>query len=242
MDDQEEASLQELLREYGRLTVLSYSADLSDNTAVKNAVVRELRGLLRDNSRVTIVGASKGAMIAHDAMAQFHRDDRARIKLVFVDPPSGSKSLGLGGNIGAPIARWLRAILPIGHGMALRWLSAPSGPPNANETQANLDFPAVARTAEQRLKAFPFPVWWGDLGWMDLFHVKPENLAGFSSVHYIQCTLGNVTVNQPLGVDPYKAACPELQVHPAAMPHCGWLQQPAEAERAFRAALDTPWN
>lgn len=243
VDDRVKGSLQELLQRYGRLFVLSYSAERSDNNAAKAEIVRKLRELLRNHRRVTIVAASKGAMIVHNAMARFGTDDRARIKLVLIDPPSGSKSLGLGGNIGAPIAWWLRTLLPIGHGMLLRWLPAPYGPPNASETQDGLNFKAVKRTAMQRYKGFTAPIWWGDLAWMATFRLNAANLTGFGGgVHYIVCTLGNVTVKQPLASDTWRRACPDMNVEPAAMPHCGWLQQPIEAERAFRAALDAPWK
>ena len=160
-----------------------------------------------------------------------------------LDPPSGSKSLGLGGNIGAPIAWWLRTLLPIGHGMLLRWLPAPYGPPNASETQDGLNFKAVKRTAMQRYKGFTAPIWWGDLAWMATFRLNAANLTGFGGgVHYIVCTLGNVTVKQPLASDAWRRACPDMNVLAAAMTHCGWLQQPIEAERVFRAALDAPWK
>ena len=59
---------------------------------------------------------------------------------------------------------------------------------------------------------------------------------------YIVTKLGNVTVKQPLASDTWRRACPDMNVEPAAMPHCGWLQQPIEAQRAFRAALDAPWK
>ena len=243
VDDQVEGSLQALLQRYGHLNVLSYSDERSDNDEACAEFVRELRFMLWQYRRVTVVAASKGAMIVHNAMARFGANDRARMKLVLIDPPSGSKSLGLGGNIGAPIAWLLRTLLPIGHGMLLRWLPAPYGPPNASETQDGLNFKAVKRTAMQRYKGFTAPIWWGDLAWMATFRLKAANLTGFGGgVHYIVCTLGNVTVKQPLAVDAWRRACPDLNVVAAAMPHCGWLQQPIEAERVFRAALDAPWK
>lgn len=246
LDDREQGGLLQLLRSHARqVQVLEYDTEQSNNDAVTYRVVQELRHMLSivREQRITIVAASKGAMIVQNAMARFSKADRKYIKLVLIDPPSGSKDMGLGGNFGAPIARWLRALLPIGHGMLLGSASAPSGAPRADETQADLDFAVVNSTAVRRLEGFPFRVWWGDLAWMDKFRLTPANLADFGGgVHYIVCTLGNVTVKQPQAVNAHKTACPSMHVHHAAMPHCGWLQQPNEARAAIGAALAAPWN
>ena len=237
LDDQSLGVI-DVLREQGDIYFVDYAKELFSAERTTNMVLRKLERLLRDYRDVTIVGVSMGGMIAHDALASVDRNDRHRIRLILVDSPSGASSLGSGGNIFAPILRWLP--IPIGRGMLLGSLSAPSAAPKDHEIQDGLDKEAVKRVAKQRLSGFRLRVYLEQLRYMASFRLCPSNFAGLAGVRYIACTKGNVTVKQPRARDAWLAAAPRsATLHYAVeMPHAAFLQQPNLSMRVMRSAFE----
>ncbi len=240
VDDALEGSLLEEFLRHGDVYALDYAPKRFVALTAVLEVRLQLSKLLKNYSSVVIVGASMGGMIAQVALRTVDETDRWRIRLVLVDSPSGAKSVKLGGSFMA-LSRFLDQFLPIGQGLFLGNLSAPSGPPKPDETQPDLDFEAVKRTANQRLSGFKVRVWIAQSAFIGGFRIDPRVFQGLEAVHYIACTFGNVNVRQPQACDDYGYACQEVDmpmyVHAVPMPHCGWMQQPKAARAVLGAAL-----
>lgn len=237
-DEDGPTSVMATLLRHGDVTTFAYEGKrFSHSRAVRQAVDAicssfQVRGTAEQPAQVVLFGASMGGQVFHDALRHItDLDQRGRIHLVLMDTPSGSRDLGLGGNIAAPVLRWI----PLLRGMLLGSLPARSSPPKDEEIQDDLDKERVKEVANRRLSGFPFRIWAEQLVQLGRFRPNVESLDGLGSVHYMKCTLGNETVKQPQAARNWAVQdfdC-SFQVYDVAMPHCGWLQYPSEMQRVL---------
>ena len=199
-------------------------------------IARQLADMIDDGARryrrVNIIGSSMGGLLAVDALARLTDPSLApMIRSILVDSPFGARDLMSGGNIAAPVLRWMR----LGQLPLLQRFPIKGGPPKPHEVQDGLDFEEVKRVMMARMEGFTFGTWAQDMAYMD-WRFPAAALPFMSDAWYVPCTLGNETVRDT-AVGGWTDAVPGLKVRPVVSPHCGYAQQPQAFIEAFAEIL-----
>lgn len=239
-DDSSRTVLQTWLK-YGDVLTVSYTGERFNAADVIKNVVMRLRVDV-GHDQFVFIGSSMGGLLAVDIIDQLRKDGNtatvAASSIIFVDSPSGSRDMLSGGNIGAPVLRFL----PIGR--AFNWLHLPMVPPKDKNIEDLLDRDTIKAQAIKDMKKFPTSVWRDQLAYMAAHPaLRASNFSGLGQLIYLMCdrvvdgVQQNETVKQPQAAETWRNFVRGLLVIGINSPHCGYLERPRTWNQHFEKVL-----
>jgi hypothetical protein len=181
-----------------------------------------------------------GGLLSLDVVSWLrdHGGTDKTIKLIAVDSPSGSQNMLAGGNIGAPVLRFLpfgRLYSWMGAGLIKMMLV----PPKDENIEPGLDRAAVKREGIAMMSQATLSSWRDQLVYIaSRKQLSASDFDGIDApVVYMRCDRNNETVSQPIAANTWSTTSKTVMVVGVDSTHCGFLERQATWRKAFASVL-----